>query len=477
MVSHTVIFDYRHNSTKEKKGKLSLRGVIVIIMYKFLCNRMRYYLDKTIQDENEVITYADLLRHAEVFGEELKKQNTSKFGILCRSNLNTAKALLSCLYANKTAVPLSYRYGEKHNEKIIDRVGLSHIITENGIEVISNAVSYPDDKLDDVALIMCTSGTTGSPKGAMITSENMITNVTDIADYFHVHEGQRILISRPLYHCAVLTGEFLLSLIKGLDIVFYDSDFSPINLLHILDNHNISVMCGTPTMLYHICTLAKKAYVKPLDVIAVSGECMTRQTAKAIRAAFPKTDIYNVYGLTEASPRVSYLPPELFDEYPLSVGFPLRSLEVKVQNGELLVKGKSIMKGYYNDPDATNKAIRDGWLHTGDIAELNEHGMITIKTRRDNMIIRAGMNIYPQEIENALREADKRIVEVMAYGEKRDTAGQKICLKAVVDGLTKSELFSICKKMLPSYQLPDMIEIVDEIPKNASGKIIRRALK
>lgn len=230
-------------------------------------------------------------------------------------------------------------------------------------------------------------------------------------------------------------------------------------------------------MFYHICTLAKKTYVKPLDVIAVSGECMTRQTAKVIRAAFPKTDIYNVYGLTEASPRVSYLPPELFDEYPLSVGFPLRSLEVKVQNGELLVKGKSIMKGYYNDPDATNKAIRDGWLHTSDIAERNEHGMITIKTRRDNMIIRAGMNIYPQEIENALREADKRIVEVMAYGEKRDTAGQKICLKAVVDGLTKSELFSICKKMLPPYQLPDMIEIVDEIPKNASGKIIRRAMK
>ncbi|MCI8388387.1 MAG: acyl--CoA ligase [Clostridiales bacterium] len=446
------------------------------MIYEFLCSKMSYFLDKTIQDETQTITFCDLLRYAETFGEELKKQNTDKIGILCRSNLDTAKALMACFYAHKTAVPLSYRYGEKHNKKIIESIGLSHIITDSGIEVNSNVSVTSSDNLDDVALIMCTSGTTGNPKGAMITHKNIITNVTDIADYFNVHEYQKILISRPLYHCAVLTGEFLISLMKGLDIVFYDGDFHPINILHTIDKHNISVMCGTPTMFYHICALAKKAYAKPLDVIAVSGECMTIETAECLRKTFPNADIYNVYGLTEASPRVCYLPQELFDKYPLYVGFPLRSLAIKIDNGELLVKGPSVMKGYYNNPEATNRILKDGWLHTGDIAEMNESMVLRIKSRKDNMIIRAGMNIYPQEIENTLKQ-DPRILEVVAYGKQRDMVGQQVCLKAVVDGISKSELFSICKQLLPIYQLPDVIEIVDEIPKNASGKIIRRTGK
>lgn len=192
-----------------------------------------------------------------------------------------------------------------------------------------------------------------------------------------------------------------------------------------------------------------------------------------MRSVFPDADIYNVYGLTEASPRVSYLPPELFDEYPLSVGFPLSSVSAKINDGELLIKGASVMKGYYGNPEATARVKRSGWLHTGDIAEITDKGLIFIKTRKDNLIIRAGMNIYPQEIENALK-SDPRIVEVLAYGEKRTTAGQKVCLKVVTNGLTKSEVFSICKKLLPAYQLPDRIDIVEDIPRNASGKIIRR---
>ena len=131
------------------------------------------------------------------------------------------------------------------------------------------------------------------------------------------------------------------------------------------------------------------------------------------------------------------------------------------------------MKGYYNDPDATAKAIRNGWLYTGDIAERDESGRVYIKCRRDNMIIRSGMNIYPQEIENALKQ-DERIRDVLAYGEKNETVSEKIHIK-VVTALSKSEIFEVCRKHLSTYQLPDVINIVDEIPKNASGKVIRNA--
>lgn len=443
------------------------------MIYDFLYEKARPFYERGVSDESMTMTFGELFEYAEKFGRKLIKQPEKKLGILCRSELNTATAILSCFFAGKTAVPLSVRYGYRHTKKIIDSIGLGKIITDDGITAVSDTVSMSDDELGDVALIMCTSGTTGSPKGAMLTHNNLIANLNDISEYFHVSPGQRILISRPLYHCAVLTGEFLLSLIKGLDIVFDSKDFNPVRIAHRLDEGNISVMCGTPTIFYHICSLAGEKIHGKLSTIAVSGECMTENTAGVMRSVFPDADIYNVYGLTEASPRVSYLPPELFDEYPLSVGFPLSSVSAKINDGELLIKGASVMKGYYGNPEVTAKVKRSGWLHTGDIAEITDKGLIFIKTRKDNLIIRAGMNIYPQEIENALK-SDPRIVEVLAYGEKRTTAGQKVCLKVVTNGLTKSEVFSICKKLLPAYQLPDRIDIVEDIPRNASGKIIRR---
>ena len=303
------------------------------MLYSFLKAKMNMNPDKIIRDESEAISYKELLTYAETFGKMLSNYDTAKYGVLCQSNLNSAKALMACFYAKKTAVMLSYRYGEKHNKKIIENMGLTHLITDSNIEVSEEAEKFSEvEDLTDVALIMCTSGTTGNPKGAMITHENLITNINDIDAYFDINSRQKLLIARPLYHCAVLTGEFLLVLVKGLDIVFMDGDFDPTHIIRTIRQHKVSVLCGTPTMLYHIALAAKKALDLPLETLAVSGECMTLKAAECIRAAFPDVSIYNVYGLTEASPRVSYLPPELFDKYPLSVGYPLRSLMVKLEN-------------------------------------------------------------------------------------------------------------------------------------------------
>ena len=201
---------------------------------------------------------------------------------------------------------------------------------------------------------------------------------------------------------------------------------------------------------------------------------MTERAARKIREAFPNADIYHVYGLTEASPRVSFLPPELFDKAPCSVGFPLASLTCRVDGGELLVSGKSVMRGYYEDPIYTEQALSGGWLHTGDLADINADGLITIHGRKDNMIIRCGMNIYPAEIENKLLE-DENVQEIIAFGVADKTVGQRIYIKAV-SSLTKEKLFSLCREKLSPVQYPDKIELVDKLLKNASGKLIRRQL-
>lgn len=441
------------------------------MLFEYLEAAMRRYADQTVRDETRVMTYGQLLIAAKACGDRLRGD---KYGILCHSDLDTALALLACLYAGKTAVPLSYRYGEAHIRRILDGMRLSHIIGDDGrIEQVGRVQPEIED-LADVALLMCTSGTTGSPKGAMITYHNLLTNLGDIAGYFDLYTADRILIARPLYHCAVLTGEFLISLLKGLTIVFQSGGFNPARVLQAVDQHRITVLCGTPTLLYHLGRLAaQRPNDVPLRVIALSGECLPESTARRIRAGFPETDIYHVYGLTEASPRVSCLLPAWFDRIPTSVGRPLPALRARIADGELLIRGDSVMKGYYGDPETTRRVLADGWLHTGDMAAMDEDGRLTIQCRKDHLIIRAGMNIYPQEIEEALK-ADGRIQEVLACGIADPVAGQRILLQAVAPGLTRTAVYDLCRATLPSYQMPDQIELVDALPRNASGKVVRK---
>lgn len=439
------------------------------MLYQYLKEQMLKYPNKTLLEDGHSITYNQLLEEAEEMGKGFCKH---KYGILCKSGLNTAKAVMACLSAGKTAVLLSLRYGEKHYKKITELCQLSYIITEDRVIQISSPTEEAED-LSDVSFILCTSGTTGIPKGAMITSENLIANLSDIGKYFRITHKDRILITRPLYHCAVLTGEFLISLINGLDIVFDGGEFNPPRLLREIREKQITVTGSTPTSFYYLCNIVNRSSKKiDLRSAVVSGECMTPVVAKCMRDAMPDTDIYHVYGLTEASPRVSYLSPELFDTYPTSVGRPLASLQAKIVENELMIKGKSVMKGYYRNPQATQAAFSDGWLRTGDIVQMNEKGFLYIKSRKDDMIIRGGMNIYPQEIENALRQ--KRFIEdLMAYGKRDGKVGQKIHLDVVSESLSKMDVMKLCKEHLSPYQYPDEIHFVPNIPKNASGKVIR----
>ena len=239
------------------------------------------------------------------------------------------------------------------------------------------------------ALIMCTSGTTGKPKGAMLSELNIITNVSDIADYFGIGIDDNILIARPLYHCAVLTGEFLTALVKGTNIRFYSEQFNPAKMLELINEYNVSAFCGTPTLISIMARFSRSVTTDSLRHICISGECMSADVGSKIRTAFRKCNIYHIYGLTEACPRVSYLPPEPFADYPDCVGIPLRSVSIKIINkdgnmcnaneeGVLFVKGNNIMLGYYSDPDKTQSVLKDGWLCTGDIALINDAGFLKI---------------------------------------------------------------------------------------------------
>ena len=453
-------------------------------LWKYLKNKMQLYLQQEICENDASMTFEEMIIFAEEFSKKL--DGIKCCAIWCQSEMAASMALLSCFAAEVTALPLSERYGEQHCNKILEAIGPDAVITDrNGYFQIIHVkdFTYVEPEIHP-ALIMCTSGTTGVPKGAMLTGTNVITNVSDIALYFGVEKSDTILISRPLYHCAVLTGEFLTALVKGVRIRFYSGTFNPVIVLKILKEHNITAFCGTPTLLSMMARFKRKTDVGRLKHICISGECMSLKTAEKIAEAFSAADIYHIYGLTEACPRVSYLPPHKFKEYADCVGIPLRSVSLKIVSSEgvpvnaneigtLWIKGDNVMAGYYNNPEKTAEVIKDGWLCTGDLALFTEEGLLKIKGRGDDLIIKAGMNIYPQEIENTLK-LDYRVKDVYVCGYTDEKLGVQIALNITGDFADPTEVKVLCRAVLPAYQIPNRINLLDEIPKNGSGKIIRR---
>jgi len=473
-------------------------------MWDILCERMKMFNQSYFVDNQNTYTYKyiiDLVKtHGLLLGAKLS--SGTKCGILCDTGLNTAIAILSCWCANIIPIPMSKNYGEKHCNAIIKLTRPDIIITDNLETCMYNYVYNINTKdfigetpliqieqdLDDVALIMCTSGTTGTPKGAIITTEGLKRNILAISGYFDITSDDSIMIARPLYHCAVLTGEFLISLYNGLDIIFFDNTYSPAGLVNYAIRMKATVICGTPTLLNHISQFVKRhAQALFIKKIALSGECLIKETAYNIRSAFPNADIYNVYGLTEASPRVAYLPPEYFNQYPESVGIPLNFTKIKVidmdsgieqpigSSGLLWVQSPSLMKGYYNNKAMTDLTLVDDWLNTRDIGYKDGNGFLYILSRADDMIIKAGMNIYPKEIENAIN-ALPEIIECLAYGIKCEL-GENIAVDVVLSKecqeINIKTLMTKFQTIIPNYLMPTKVNIVESLPRNASGKIVR----
>lgn len=452
-------------------------------LWNFIREAMMSHPTQKIREERAEMSFEEVAVFAREFSERLRGFRCC--AILCSSEMAAAMALLSCFAAEVTALPLSMRYGQAHCRKILDAVSPDAIISDNGGELAVYRLDPGSYSPPDVhpALIMCTSGTTGKPKGAMLSESNILANVTDIAGYFALGESDTILIARPLYHCAVLTGEFLTALVRGAGIRFYSGNFNPPKMPELIRNYQITAFCGTPTLLSMMARFSRGTPPPSLKHIVISGECMGADTGIAIADAFPQSRIYHVYGLTEACPRVSYLPPEAFRQYPDCVGIPLRSVSVRLltpdgalcqpgEEGVLWVRGDNVMLGYYRDPGRTAEILRDGWLCTGDLAVKNDAGYLKIKGRNDDLIIKSGMNVYPAEIEAAMKQ-DARVREVLAY-KVEGRFGVQIGMKLAGDFSSVEEVKKLCAQLLPPFQIPAVITLADELPKNGSGKIIRR---
>jgi long-chain acyl-CoA synthetase len=346
----------------------------------------------------------------------------------------------------------------------------------------------PELKDDDVAVILYTSGTTGKPKGAMLTHKNLYSNAKDVSDYLQMGESDRVITTLPMFHVFCLTVALNAPLMNGATILI-DPKFSPKEIFRLAKKYKPTVFAGVPTMYNFLLQYegGNPEDLKSLRLCISGGAAMPVALLKNFERKF-NVVISEGYGLSEASPVTCFNPLDR-PRKPGSIGTSIMNVENKVVNelgeelppgevGELIVRGPNVMKGYYKMPEETAATIRDGWLYTGDLAKMDEDGYFYIVDRKKDMILVGGYNVYPREVEEVLYNHPD-VVEVAVLGVPDPNLGEAVKSFVVSKNpeLTEEDLLEYCREHLAKYKIPSSVEFLEELPKNTTGKILRRALK
>lgn len=343
---------------------------------------------------------------------------------------------------------------------------------------------------DDTAVIIYTSGTTGKPKGAELTHFNMFYNAQVTGDKlvptFPGDVGIGIL---PLFHIFGQSCVMNVLIGRGAAITLVPR-FEAGKVLEVIERDRVTLLSGVPTMYFAMLNYPdhKKFNTRTLKYALSGGAAMPVEVLYGFEKEFD-IPVLEGYGLSETSPVASFNIMER-PRKAGSIGLPIWGLDMKVvddndqevpqgQRGEIVIRGHSVMKGYYKRPEATTEAMRHGWFHTGDIAYVDEEGYFFIIDRKKDMIIRGGYNVYPREIEEVLYQ-HQAVLEVAVVGVPDSRLGEEI--KAFVTlkpGLTATpdELIEFVKSRVANYKYPREIEFIKELPKNATGKILKIELR
>jgi long-chain acyl-CoA synthetase len=343
---------------------------------------------------------------------------------------------------------------------------------------------------DDTAVIFYTSGTTGKPKGVMLSHRNCTAIAAMWKEAMGLQNDERVHIVAPLFHCAA-AHVFMLPTLEAGGTLVIERNFSPKQALKTLVDERVTVFFGVPAMYTLLLNLPDIQHVQAPDLrmLAYGASPMPYELVKRIKQLFPQVKVQNLYGQTENSPGATTLKDRFALEKIGSVGEPLPGCEVRVadesgdellpgQVGEIMVKGPHVMKGYLKNPEATVRTIRDGWMFSGDLGRM-EDGLLYIVDRKKDMIIRGGENIYPIEVEEVLYEI-QAVLEAAVVGMPHPLYGEVPKAYVVVkDGhfLTADQVIHFSSERLAKYKVPAEVEFIDSLPRNASGKILKTVLR
>ena len=334
--------------------------------------------------------------------------------------------------------------------------------------------------------VQFTSGTTGAPKGATLTHHNIVNNGIAVARCMRFTEADALAIPVPLYHCFGMVLAVLACVSTGAKMVFPGEGFDPVATLAAVQAERCTALHGVPTMF--IAELDHPDFARydlsTLRTGIMAGAPCPIEVMKRVQRDMHMTEVTIAYGMTETSP-VSFqsATDDPLDKRVTTVGRILPHLEVKIvddvgrtvpvgEKGELCTRGYSVMQGYWGDPERTADAVRDGWMHTGDLATLDAEGYCNIVGRVKDMVIRGGENVYPREVEEFLFGHPK-VAAVQVFGVPDQRYGEELCAWIIPkpgQQLTEDEVRAYCRERIAHYKVPRYIRFVDELPVTVTGK-------
>ena len=343
-----------------------------------------------------------------------------------------------------------------------------------------------------LAVLQYTGGTTGVPKGAMLSHGNLLCNLEQAfaMGRSHLEDGKEVVLTAlPLYHIFSFTFNLLCFYVVGARNVLAPNPRPIQNLQRAFENYPITWVSGVNTLFNALMNEEWFTAFPPRRLkAAVAGGAALQHVVADRWQMLTGTRISEGYGLTESSPIVSFNPMG-GTQKPDSIGIPVPGAEVRLVDeqgqpvalgapGELIVRGPQVMAGYWQRPDETARTIKDGWLYTGDVAVMDADGYFKIVDRKKDMILVSGFNVYPNEIEDVIAQMDE-VLEVGVIGVPDPRTGEAVraYVVPVADGLTQEQVRAFCRKQLTDYKVPKTVEIRRELPKSPIGKVLRKDLK
>jgi long-chain acyl-CoA synthetase len=366
-----------------------------------------------------------------------------------------------------------------------------HTLLAQGAQALATGGALASPELDenDCAVIMYTSGTTGHPKGAMLSHRNLIRNVEQIQAALHFGRDDRFLTLLPLFHAFSGTVCLNTPLMAGATSVLLEN-FTPGRTLETIERHRITIFPCVPAIFNALLAHnPERDYdLSSLRLFVSGGAPLPTPTLEALETRF-HIPVLEGDGPTECSP-VTSVNPEHGVRKVGSVGPPVPGVEVAIFDdddcplpvdavGEIVVRGDNVMLGYLNQPEATAEAMRNGWYHTGDLGKIDADGYIFILDRKKDMIITAGLNVYPREVEDVLL-THPAVADVAVIGEPDALRGEEIVaviVRRAGPAATERELIRYCRERLADYKAPRRVVFRETLPRGGTGKVVKRLLK
>jgi long-chain acyl-CoA synthetase len=383
----------------------------------------------------------------------------------------------------------------KHVKKMVPAFSLPNAVSFKEVIAKGDAAKFKkvDVKLDDIAFLQYTGGTTGVAKGAILTHKNIVANMVQARAWIKnlITDGKEIIITPlPLYHIFSLTANcFIFNSVGALNVLITNPRDIP-GFVKELQKWKFTSITGVNTLFNGLLNNEefRKLDFSHLKVTLGGGMAVQKAVAEKWKEVTGRP-LIEAYGLTETSPAACINPMSLKD-YNGFIGLPIPSTEVEIKDdngktlplgeiGEICIRGPQVMAGYYNRPDETAKVMTaDGFFKTGDLGFMNEMGYSKIVDRKKDMILVSGFNVYPNELEDVIVQNSK-VLECAAIGIPDEKSGEvvKVFVVKKDESLTQEELMKFCREHLTSYKVPKMIEFRKELPKSNVGKILRKDLR